>query len=74
MKMRNVGSNMTEIKTGKATILFSYNTPVACQDENGLHKTERYWSVTTSRHINKWLNGANAELKPQEFFDNLLEE
>ena len=29
MKLRNVGSNMTEITTEKGQILFSYETPVA---------------------------------------------
>ena len=26
---------------------------------------------TTSRHINRWLDGVTADEKPQEFFDNL---
>jgi len=73
MKIRNIGSNMTELSTEKATILFSYSTPVAAclNDGSGFFRTAKKWSVTTSRHINKWLDGRNATEKPQEFFDAL---
>ena len=77
MKLRNVGSNMTEITTEKGQILFSYETPVAAllaDDDNGdtVVKTSHKWSQTTSRHINKWLDGLTAVERPQAFFDNLV--
>ena len=73
MKIRNIGSNMTELSTEKATILFSYSTPVAAclNDGFGFFRTAKKKNVTTSRHINKWLDGRNATEKPQEFFDAL---
>lgn len=77
MNLRKIGNNETEIDVANYQILFSYNTPVACVDTrtgNG-YKTEKFWSKTTSRHINKWL--ALPELsakKPQEFFDNLIKD
>ena len=74
MKVRNIGSNVTEVETEKATILVSYRTPVACcmNDGTGFFRTNKKWSVTTSKHINKWLEGANAIEKDQSFFDNIL--
>ncbi len=77
MKLRNVGSNMTEITTEKGQILFSYKTPVAAllaDADNGdtVVKTSTKWSSTTSRHINKWLDGLTAVERPQAFFDNLV--
>ena len=73
MKIRNIGSNMTEVEGATAKMLISYETPVAAKMHNGpYYRTAKKHSVTTSRHINKWLDGARAEVKPQEFFDNLL--
>ena len=77
MRLRNVGSNMTEITTEKGQILFSYETPVAAllaDADNGdtVVKTSCKWSKTTSRHINQWLNGTHAELRPQSFFNDMV--
>ena len=74
MKLRPIASNMTEVETAKATILFSYSTPVACcmNDGSGFFRTSQKWSVTTSKHINKWLAGADAKEADQSFFDNLV--
>lgn len=56
MKLNPIGSNMTEVELGDKTILFSYKTPVAYHQAGiGYAKTSKHWSVTTSRHINKWL-------------------
>jgi len=84
MKVRNVGSNMTELETDGCTVLFSYETPVAARladPDNGdrIVITSTKWSATTTRHIKKWvgpiaiLMGETAE-RPQEFFDNLIGE
>ena len=55
MQLTPIASNMTEVETSEARILFSYRTPVAAYIfGEGYVKTEQYWSVTTSRHINKW--------------------
>ena len=77
MKLRPIASNMTEVETAKATILFSYSTPVACcmNDGSGYYRTSKRWSSTTSAHINKWLRGnirtVNVPEKDQSFFDDL---
>ena len=81
MKLRQIASNMTEVTTEKGQVLFSYETPVAailCKAPEGLDewctvvRTSHKWSQTTSRHINKWLDGLTAEERPQAFFDNLV--
>jgi len=52
-----IGSNMKTTITEKGfPILYSYTTPVAGRDEKGEFRTDRFYSVTTSRHINKWFN------------------
>lgn len=70
-----IASNMTEVtlSTG-TTVLFSYRTPVAARLYTGkIIRTSKKWSATTSRHINKWLDGASAQECEQEFLDNLTE-
>ena len=75
MKLKPIASNMTELEIGGVTVLFSYQTPVAAQTEDGFYcRTDKRWSVTTSRHINKWLAGARAETRPQSYFDGLTAE
>jgi hypothetical protein len=73
MKLKNIGSNMTEVETSDGTlVLFSYSTPVACfVPAVGYMKTDKKWSATTSRHINKW-TGANCESRPQSYFDSII--
>jgi len=72
---------MTEVTWKKkgldVTVLFSYETPVACHIEETMqfYRTEHKWSATTTRHINKWLReqgqpGKVVEM-PQSFFDTL---
>ena len=54
MQLTPIASNMTEVETSEARILFSYRTPVAAYVfGDGFVRTEKWWSVTTSRHINK---------------------
>ena len=74
MKLRPIASNMTQLGTDKFEILFSYSTPVAAYDiPNGrYYRTDHKWSRTTSKHITKWLAGAQAFERPQEWFDGLV--
>jgi hypothetical protein len=56
-----------------AKVLFSYQTPVAYIDSNNVaRRTSKFWSRTTSRHINQWIGSLRCEDLPQEWFDNLL--
>ena len=62
MKLKNIGSNQTQIVVNDVTILFSYNTPVAAQMANGdLIRTNKRWSSTTSKHINAWLGDSGIQ-------------
>jgi hypothetical protein len=73
MKIRNIGNNQTEVETETATILVSYQTPVAAclNDGTGFVRTNKKWSKTTSRHINKWLGGERAREVDQSVLDNM---
>jgi hypothetical protein len=73
IKLNPIASNMTELETANNVILFSYKTPVACRDSGGnYYRTKQFWSKTTSRHINKWMDGVQAREMPQEFFESLV--
>lgn len=75
MNLTNYGENQTEItfKNHEMKVFFSYKTPVAFYDDltGKYYKTSKFWSKTTSRHINNWLDGEKAEEKEQGFFDGL---
>jgi hypothetical protein len=73
MKLKQIASNMTELDLGFAQVFFSYETPVAaCLTDGSLVRTETKYSVTTTKHINKWLNGCEALTVPQDRIDCLL--
>ena len=74
MQLKRLGSNQTEISLNNGTrVFFSYDTPVAAQlPDYEYVRTATKWSVTTSRHINKWLEGVIATEVPQETLDNLV--
>jgi hypothetical protein len=75
MRIRNIGSNQTEItRNDGTTVLVSYETPVAAyRPGEGYIRTEENYSKTTSKHINQWTNGANAHIVPQSEIDRLTE-
>ena len=81
MDLNPIRANMSEVTLGGLTVLFSYKTAVACHSaDGGYKKTNKYWSKTTSRHINQWLalNGFDKSrgdvLKEvdQDVLDNLV--
>lgn len=74
MKLKSFGANRTEVDLGNGlTVFFSYKTPVAFFREGlGYFKTSTKWSVTTSKHINQWLDGVRAKECTQEYIDNLV--
>ena len=76
MQLTPIASNMTEVETSEARILFSYRTPVAAYVYGtGYVRTEKYWSVTTSRHINKWIGGKDVTVREvtQTYLDGLVQ-
>ena len=76
MQLTPIASNMTEVETSEARILFSYRTPVAAYVfGEGYVRTEKWSSVTTSGHINKWIDlryGETAKEVSQTYLDNLV--
>jgi len=73
MKLYQKGSNMTELDLGFAQVFFSYETPVAaCLTDGTLVRTDQWYSATTSKHINKWLEGCEALTVSQYRIDCLL--
>ena len=72
MRLTPIAANQTEIETADARIFFSYKTPVAAYIfGEGFVKTEQFWSVTTSRHINKW-GAKDGKKVPQARLDSLV--
>ena len=74
IKIKQVASNMIVIYRDGSEILFSYQTPVAVYDRNrGEYlRTEAKFSQTTSRHINKWLEGVKAIPVPQHTIEEYV--
>ena len=75
MKLNPIASNQNEVTFNDGTVIFfSYKTPVAAFiPGTGYVRSSTKWSRTTTKHINKWLNGVNAGITTQSFFDNLVE-
>jgi hypothetical protein len=73
MKLSKLGPNTTELDLANGTtVLFSYKTPVAAYVMGrGLIKTEKKYSVTTSKHVNQWLDGREHETVDQMELDRL---
>ena len=73
IEINPIGSNMTELTVAGKTILFSYKTPVAGYDDQGAFRTSTKYSVTTSKHINKYLGGKDVgRVVEQSYIDNLV--
>ena len=74
MQLKSIAANQTQLNLNNGTeIFFSYKTPVAAKLPNYDYiRTATKWSRTTSRHINKWLEGVNATEVDQEVLNNLV--
>ena len=83
MKLKQIGSNQTELTLEDGTqVFFSYETPVCIRTEAmNLGKkqtrvcvtTEKY-SRTTSKHINNWVANLSdiIQMVPQSEIDNFV--
>ena len=62
--------NVVTVPNG-AQILFSYETPVAIISTDGFNTvTEQFHSVTSSRHINRFMQDLEYEKVSQDSLDN----
>jgi hypothetical protein len=78
MKLTPIAANRNVISYNDGTeVFFSYSTPVAgYSNELGYIKTEQWYSSTTTRHINKYLEGKvlsydDCKTVPQETINQL---
>lgn len=56
MKIKCYKKNLNLITNNYVGLLFSYETPVAGYNQHiGFFKTKKFWSATTSKHINQFL-------------------
>ena len=77
MKLHSYATNRTVLifNNGTTEIFFSYETPVAgYSDKLGYLKTDKWYSSTTTRHINKYIDGKNHTVVSQSVIDDLLKE
>jgi hypothetical protein len=76
MEIKNIASNMTVVSFGDGDeLLISYKTPVAGKISGVMVRTNKFWSQTTSRHINKYFNsewGVDPKVFPIEEYDQSL--
>lgn len=78
MDLKRIKKTSAQVLTKEngTTVLISYNTAVACHiPGEGFFKTEKHFSLTTSKQINQWLRSENSldrvQTRPQVFFDSL---
>ena len=77
MKLHSFANNRTVLifNGGTTEVFFSYETPVAgFSDKLGWVKTDKWYSSTTTRHINKYIDGKNHTVVSQSVIDDLLKE
>jgi len=71
--LKTLGANKTQVEINGHIVFFSYNTPVAANlKDGGFVRTSTKYSVTTSKHITQWLDGAKAKEVPQADIDALI--
>ena len=77
MELKSLAANRTLLifNRGITEILFSYETPVAgYSNKLGYIKTDEYYSQTTTRHINKYIDGKPHTVVSQSVINDLLKE
>ena len=77
MELKSIAKNRTVLifNRGITEILFSYETPVAgYSNDLGYVKTDQWYSSTTTRHINKYLDGRPHKVVSQSTINDLLKE
>ena len=76
MKLHSFAVNRTLLSFDDGTeVFFSYSTPVAGYKPNiGYVKTNQWYSSTTTRHINKYLDDNFALNVEQDTINNLIGE
>lgn len=69
------GNNFAIINKYNKSVLVSYQTPVAARIDGELYVSNKFYSKTTSKHINNFSNNSKIAIKKSpEFFESLLTE
>jgi hypothetical protein len=77
--LKHVGRNQTELSRNSEfandiVVFYSYETPVAAfLAGRGYFRSTKTYSRTTSKHITKWLGGADAQPMAPEVLAALLD-
>jgi len=73
MKLEQIGSNQTAVYLDNGIkVVFSYSTPVAAFiPGTGLVKTSTRYSVTTTKHVNRFIDGRPCTVVDQSVLDAL---
>ena len=77
MKLHSFAKNRTVLifNNGITEVFFSYETPVAgYSNKLGYVKTDAWYSSTTTRHINKYIDGKPHKVVSQSTINDLLKE
>ena len=77
MELKSFAKNRTVLifNNGITEIFFSYETPVAgYSNKLGYVKTDKWYSQTTTRHINKYIDGKAHTVVSQSVINDLLKE
>ena len=76
MQLQSFAVNRTLLLFDDGTeIYFSYETPVAgYSNKLGYVKTDEWYSSTTTRHINKYIDGKPHKVVSQSTINDLLKE
>ncbi len=69
-KVISVGANQVIISTDSGSVLYSYGTPVAVDFHNGNkpYKLDRFYSKTTSKHVNRFIGAQDYVLVSEPEF------
>ena len=74
MKLQQIAANRTVVTfPNYVEVFFSYNTPVAGYSPDlGYVKTNKWYSSTTTRHINKYLKDCTVKEVDQDIINKLV--
>ena len=72
MHINLIKPNMTVInfEIEDVAVLYSYHTPVAYHDKDGIKITDKKYSNTTTKHINEFIDGRPSKVTTQKDIDN----
>ena len=80
--LKRIGGSNAQVWSFKDNeILISYQTIVAARIGNKFYKTDKFWNVTTSKHVNRFFNDLayngpfkafNVLKMDQGFFDTMV--